>query len=169
MDEDAATMFKRAATGDRAHDKTCTIVHSATLASNSTLRLDNLLEQLARSVADTLPSTTILDCTHLMVDQPGPTLYCLWVMPISTPSMFSLTCVSEHLRNQLVEGSKVVMSIFNDTGGEGSEAVGAGTYMAVFKRVEIEKLRCVPMNFSTPEKNAIKHFVMRSQDERHII
>jgi hypothetical protein len=45
----------------------------------------------------------------------------------------SLTCIGEHIRKQLVEHSKVVMSIFNDTGGyeEFGEALAAGTYMVV--------------------------------------
>jgi len=168
MEEDATTIFKRAATGDRAHKKICTIVHSSTLASNSAMRLDNLLEKLARSGAKTLSSTTILDCTQLIVYQPVPTIYCLWITPISTPSMFSLTCVSVNLRNQLVEGAKVAMSVFNDTGGERMDGIGAETYMAVFKRIEIEKLRCVPVNFSTSEKNAIKQYVLRFQEVEHI-
>jgi hypothetical protein len=52
------------------------------------------------------------------------------------------------------------MSIFNDTGGYGNagEALAAGTYMVVLKRVDVEKLRCVPVSFSSKEKNAIEEY-----------
>lgn len=57
------------------------------------------------------------------------------------------------------------MSIFNDTGGygEAGEALAAGTYMVVFKKVDAEMLRCVPVSFSTKEKNAIKEYLAHNQ------
>ena len=54
------------------------------------------------------------------------------------------------------------MSIFNDAGGKGEGA--AGTYMVVFKRIDAESLKCVPVNFSSREKNAIKNYVAKFQE-----
>ena len=90
-------------------------------------------------------------------------MYCLWITPVSTPSIFSLSYTCEHLRNQLVEGNKVAVSVFNETGGEGENAVGAGTYLAVFKWIDLVKYRCVPVNFSTPEKKAIDQYILQQQ------
>jgi hypothetical protein len=53
------------------------------------------------------------------------------------------------------------MSIFNDTGGHGKagEALAAGTYMVVLKRIDVDKLRCVPVSLSSREKTAIREYV----------
>jgi hypothetical protein len=148
---------------DRAHEKPCTILHLTSPVSSTTMQLDALLQRLSNvaSKCSTEPTgCTIVDCSSLISNTPPPALYAMWVTPVSTPSVFSLTCVGEHIRQQLIENGKVVLSIFNDTGGygEAGEALAAGTYMVVFKRIDNEKLRCVPLNFSSKEKNAIKEY-----------
>lgn len=57
----------------------------------------------------------------------------------------------------------MVISIFNDTGGYGKlgEALAAGTYMVVFKKIDSLKIQCVPVNFSTMEKIAIREYVSK--------
>jgi hypothetical protein len=80
-------------------------------------------------------------------------LYAIWITPVKTPSLFSLTCVGED--------GKVVMSIFNDTGGygESGEALAAGTDMVVLKHIDVEKLRCVPVNLSLGKNIAVREYV----------
>jgi hypothetical protein len=148
---------------DRAHEKLCIIIHPTSPIACTTLQLDALLQRLSSQTTDNLvsaPGCMIVDCSSLIPNVPKPTLYSIWVTPVSTPSVFSLTCVGEHIRNQLIKQDKVVMSIFNDTGGYGNagEALAAGTYMVVLKRVDVEKLRCVPVSFSSKEKNAIEEY-----------
>jgi hypothetical protein len=155
-----------AETGDRAHEKACVVITPTSPIQCTILQLDTLFHNLAHQVEHypiEAPSCSIVDCSSLVPDSPKPALYLLWITRVSTPGLFSLTCVGEHVRNQLVEGAKVVMSIFNDTGGYGDsgEALAAGTYMAVFKKVDVEKLRCVPVSFSTGEKFAIKEYIAR--------
>jgi hypothetical protein len=149
---------------DRAHEKLCTIIHPTSALQDTTLQLDALLQRLSSQAADNPtnpPGCTIVDCSSLLPDCPPPALYAVWVTPVKTPSVFSLTCVGEHIRKQLLEHGKVVMSIFNDTGGygESGEALAAGTYMVVFKRIDIEKLRCVPVSLSSGEKSAVREYV----------
>jgi hypothetical protein len=155
---------------DRAHEKPCIIIHPTSPIHCTTLQLDALLQQLCSQTFENLaepPGCTIVDCSSLVPNAPTPALYSMWVTPVSTPSVFSLTCVGEHIRNQLVEQNKVVMSIFNDTGGYGNagEALAAATYMVVFKWIDLEQLRCVPVNFSSREKNAIKEYLSQIQPE----
>lgn len=58
------------------------------------------------------------------------------------------------------------MSIFNDTGGYGGagEALAAGTYMVVLKRVDGERERCVPVSFSSLEKRVVREYFVRWKD-----
>lgn len=158
---------------DRAHEKPCAILHSALPISCTIVQLDNLLEQLARHIAEypsDAPGTTIVDCSSLIPEASGLALYSLWVTRVSTPSVFSLTCVGEHLRKQFIENGKLIMSIFNDAGrdSEGEEGGGPGTYMVVFKRIDALKQRCVPVNFSTREKEAIKGVVLRCHQPKGV-
>ena len=155
--------------GDRAHEKLCPVIHHTSSIHGTALQLDNLLEHLARQ-ADSNPleasGAAIVDCSNLIPIAPVPALCSLWVTRVSTPSVFSLTCVGEHIRNQLREKrGKIVISIFNDTGGYGKfgEALAAGTYMVVFKKIDIEKLQCVPINFSAREKKAMKEYLSQCQ------
>jgi hypothetical protein len=80
--------------------------------------------------------------------------------------------VREKLRSQLTEDGKVATSIVNGTGdyGEAGEALAAGTYMVVLKRVDVDKLRCLPVSFSTLEKKVAKGYLMylyfRTQERR---
>ena len=57
------------------------------------------------------------------------------------------------------------MSIFNDTGCyvESGEALAAGTYTVVLKRVNVEKSKCVPVSFSTLEKRAVNDYLLQFQ------
>jgi hypothetical protein len=149
---------------DRAHEKPCTIIHPKSALHYSTLQLDVLLQRLSVRAADNPtdpPGCTIIDCSSLLPDCSPPALYAIWVTPVKTPSVFSLTCVGEHIRKQLVEHGKVVMSIFNDTGGygESGEALAAGTYIVMLKRIDVDKLRCVPVNLSSGEKTAVREYV----------
>jgi hypothetical protein len=152
---------------DRAHEKPCTIIHPPPPPHGTTIQLDALYTSLAHQAArnpDHAPGTTIVDCSSLVAPETQkPALYCVWVTRISTPGIFSITCVGEHLRKHFVAGDNVIMSIFNDygiSGVGGEEDVVAGTYMIVFKRIEVEKMRCVPVNFSTMEKKAIKEYTV---------
>jgi hypothetical protein len=149
---------------DRAHEKLCTIIHATSPLQCTTLQFDALLQRLSSQSVDNPtepPGSTIVDCSSLIPDALTPTLYATWVTPVRTPCIFSLTCVGEHIRKQLVEHGKVVMSIFNDTGGHGKagEALAAGTYMVVLKRIDVDKLRCVPVSLSSREKTAIREYV----------
>jgi hypothetical protein len=155
---------------DRAHEKPCIIVHPTSPIQCTTLQLDALLQRHCNQAAANLPEPTgcmIVDCSSLAPNAPTPVLYSMWITPVSTPSVFSLTCVGEHIRKQLVQQSKVVMSMFNDTGGYGKagEALAAGTYMVVFKQIDLDHLRCVPVNFSSKEKDAIKKYLSQTRTE----
>jgi hypothetical protein len=158
---------------NRAHEKPCILIHPTSPIQCTTLQLDALLQRLSGQAAANLTEPAgcaIVDCSSLIPNAPTPALYSMWVTPVGTPSVFSLTCVGEHIRNQLVDESKVVMSIFNDTGGYGKsgEALAAGTYMVVFKRIDLEKLRCVPVNFSSKEKNIVREYVAQFRTEQKI-
>jgi hypothetical protein len=153
---------KVAETGDRAHEKPCILI---SVGHQTTYQFDSLLHQLALEVArspQVTPFSRIVDCSRLIANALSqPALYMFWISRVGTPGLFSLTCVCEHVRKQMVEGAKTVMSIFNDTGKEGDsgDAVAAGTYMVVFKKIDVEKMRCVPVSFSTKEKNAMRYYV----------
>jgi hypothetical protein len=149
---------------DRAHEKPCIIIHTTSPIESTTLQLDDLLQRFARQAErnpSNAPGCAIVDCSSLVTNTPKPALFAIWITRVSTSGLFSLTCVGEHIRKQLVENGKVVMSIFNDTGGygEAGQALAAGTYMVVFKRINNVKLQCVPITFSTKEKNAIKEYI----------
>jgi len=160
---------------DRAHQKPCTIIHPPPHPDRSTIQLDTLYSSLAHRAAitpDHAPGTTIVDCSSLVAPSTEkPALYCVWVTRVSTPGTFSITCVGEHLRKHFVEDEKVIMSIFNDSGidGDGEEDVGAGTYMVVFKKIDVEKIRCVPVSFSTLEKKAVKEYIEKYYESRSAI
>jgi len=155
-------------TGDRAHEKPCVVITSMSPIQCTKFKLDTLFQDLARQAGSSpaaAPHFSIVDCSSLVPAAPKPALYLLWITRVSTPGLFSVTCVGEHIRKQMVEDGRTVMSIFNDTGGygEAGEALAAGTYMVVFKKVDVEKLRCVPVSFSTREKNAIKEYLAQYQ------
>ena len=154
---------------DRADMKPCTIINVTSPLDYITLELDQVLQHCARQVANNpsdAPGCAIVDCSSLVPSALVPALYSLWITRVSSPSIFSHSCVCEHIRKQMTEGDgKVVMSIFNDTGGVGKvgEALAAGTFMVVFKKIDLEKIRCVPINFSTQEKRAIREYVDQCQ------
>jgi hypothetical protein len=161
--EDTDIFATVAETGDRAHPKICIVITPASPNYCIGLQLDSLLHNLAIDAGTSpseAPSFKIVDCSILAPDVPTPALFLLWVTRVNTPGLFSLTCVAEHVRKQMVEGARTVMSIFNDTGEgrDSGDAIAAGTYMAVFKIIDVEKLRCVPVSFSTAEKKAIKEY-----------
>jgi hypothetical protein len=61
------------------------------------------------------------------------------------------------------------MYIFNDDDGfvdsEGSDdKVGPRTYMIVFKKVDIEKIRYAPVNSSAVEKKVIRQYVLQQSE-----
>lgn len=152
----------------RAHEQPCHVIHPRLPLHFTTSPLDQILQEHARQAEERpvgAPSFTLIDCTSLLPKASQPALYTMWITRVSTPSLFSLTCVCEHLRNQLVENGKVVMSIFNDTGGygEAGEALAAGTYMVVMKRVDVEKLRCVPVGLSSLERKVVKEYMVNFQ------
>jgi hypothetical protein len=145
----------------RADDTACKVIHSfSTLIESKTSHLlSTILQQLARAHSTNAPSdATILDLSGLVPkDDPGPQLYLLWVCPISTPSVFSMSCVCEHIRRHIRAGAKMIVTMFNDLGGESVEVTaGPGTYLIGLKKMD-EKHRCVPVNFSSREKAALKH------------
>jgi len=157
-----------AETGDRAHEKPCVVITSMSPIQCTKFKLETLFQDLARQTRSSpaaAPHFSIVDCSSLVPGAAKPALYLLWITRVSTPGIFSVTCVGEHIRKQMVEGGRTVMSIFNDTGGygEAGEALAAGTYMVVFKKVDAEMLRCVPVSFSTKEKNAIKEYLAHNQ------
>jgi hypothetical protein len=161
-------MTTLAETGDRAHEKLCTIINPGLPLQVTTLQLDEMLQKLARQAEQTpheAPGSTLVDCSCLAPNVLTSALYSLWITRVSTPGLFSLTCVCEHIRNQMIDNGKVIMSIFNETGGygEAGEALAAGTYMVVFKRIDTAKLRCVPVSFSTMEKKAIGEYLLQYQ------
>jgi hypothetical protein len=149
---------------NRAHEKPCTIIHPTSDPQHTTLQLHGLLHRLSSQAANNPtdpPGCTIVDCLSLLPDCPPPSLYAIWTTPVKTPGLSSLIYFGEHIRKQLIEHGKVVMSIFNDTGGygESGEALTAGTYMVVLKRIDVGKLRCVPVNLSSGEKSAVRKYV----------
>ncbi|KAK7189674.1 uncharacterized protein CC84DRAFT_1176743 [Paraphaeosphaeria sporulosa] len=152
----------------RAHEQPCHVLHPTLPLHIATQTLDQILQEHARRAEgrpSEAPGFTLVDCSSLIPGASQPVLYTMWITRASTPSLFSLTCVCEHLRNQLVENGKVVMSIFNDTGGygEAGEALAAGTYMVVLKRVDVERLRCVPVSLSSLEKKVVKEYMVHCQ------
>jgi hypothetical protein len=66
--------------------------------------------------------------------------------------------VGEYIRKPLVENGELVMSLFSVAGGYGEawEAVGAGTYMIVFKRFDLGRMRCVPVSLSTRRRKLLR-------------
>ncbi|PVH94425.1 hypothetical protein DM02DRAFT_191429, partial [Periconia macrospinosa] len=166
-------MTALAQTGDRAHEKLCTIINPGLPLQVTTLQLDEILQKLARQAEQIpceAPGSTIVDCSCLTPNVVTSALYSIWITRVSTPGLFSVTCVCEHIRKQMIENGKVIMPIFNETGGYGKagEALAAGTYMVVLKRIDTAKLRCVPVSFSTMEKKAIGEYLLQhhSSSER---
>lgn len=152
----------------RAHEQPCRVIHPTIPLHFATHQLDQILQEHARHAEKNpseAPSSALVDFSSLIPGASQPVLYTMWITRVSTPSLFSLTCVCEHLRNQLIDNGKAGMSIFNDTGGygESGEALAAGTYMVVLKRVDVERLRCVPVNLSSLEKKVVKEYLVHCQ------
>jgi hypothetical protein len=145
---------------DRADETLCKVIHSfsTTIENNTSYRLGILLKRIASAHSTNIPSNaTILDISGLLVEKhPGLRLYTLWVCPVSTPAVFSMSCVCEHVRQHLRAGAMMIVTVFNDLGGEEGDVIaGPGTYLVGLKKID-EQQRCVPVNFSRQEKAAIK-------------
>jgi hypothetical protein len=158
----------------RADCTPCKVIHSfnTNIENNTSRPLGVLLKRIAWTHSNNIPSNaTILDVSGLLGDQdpglhhytalqveqnPGLNLYTLWICPVSTPAIFSTSCACEHIRRHLRSGAKMIVTLFNDLGGEENGVVAEpGTYLIALKKID-EEPRCVPVNFSSQEKAAIK-------------
>ena len=148
----------------------CTLLDSSGSASSTSIPFGTLLVQRARQLSTKLgdtPGAIIADLSSFFPKDKEPAIYTIWVSQVSTPSQFSITCASEHLRRHLVARDQAVVTLFNDLGGQGEEGseggdCDAGTYLVVLKRVDAQQ-RCVPVNFSAKEKGAIKQAILERQ------
>jgi hypothetical protein len=144
---------------DRADNALCKVIHtfSNTLETNAKLPLGFLLKYIARSSSSNTPTNaTIIDLSALFpAHNPGPHLYTLWTCPVSTPSLFSMSCVCQYIQLHLLAGDRAIVTLFNDLGDQDGKAkVEARTYLVGLKKID-EKQRCVPVSFSRNEKAAI--------------
>lgn len=145
-----------------------TIVSSSTSIDITTNGLITLYIRLARMATEDpnqAPGLTIVDCSALVSEKTNdPALYALWITRISTPGLFSHSCAGAHLRRQFAANAKVLMTFFNDDGGHMVNHYGhqtePGTYMIVLKRIDIEKMQCVPVSFTAVERKAIREYVV---------
>jgi hypothetical protein len=149
----------------RADTTSCKIIHSfdTRLKANTLYPLGHILPQLAHNTASNKPSNaTIIDLSALMPTQQerAPHLFTVWVCPVSTPSLFSMSCVCQHIHRHLLAGDGMVVTLFNDLGGDGGEP---GTFLVGLKKVD-GKMRCVPANFSKAEKSAVREAVAVEED-----
>ncbi len=143
----------------------CKILYSSDSPSSTSTPFGTLLVQRARHVSskpDETPGAILADLSSFFPADKEPAIYTIWVSRVSTPSQFSITCASEHMRRHLVARDQAVVTLFNDLGGEGEESSEAGTYLVVLKRVDAQQ-RCVPVNFSAKEKGAIKQAMLERQ------
>lgn len=146
------------------------IVHSSHLldhvnpATNDLITLYIQSARMATKCPSQAPGLTIVDCSALVSEKTKePALYAMWVTKISTPGVFSHSCAGSHLRRQFEANAKLLMTIFNDDGGHMSgygDKAEPGTYMVVLKRVDIEKMQCVPVSFTAVEKKAIREYII---------
>lgn len=69
----------------------------------------------------------------------------------STPRVFSYSCAGNCPRRQFEANSSY---------GDKTDIAEPGTYMIVLKKVDVEKIQCVPISFTAVERKAIRKYVV---------